>query len=264
MRKIIIILSVFAIIAGSCGKEKKKQTGANKATAQNTFSSVKDADYNRLSTKKYTVEDTVRYQIGGELHGLNLRPTDSITVIKSYHYQDEWGLYREYHFIVHNRYSYAHRYFSTAFLDSIYNSAEVQEYYHSWKLGSVQSKKIDPEIEHFNGFWVYLEEHNGNYYLDDDRACYLRVIHIADSTIFTSCQDFGFRKIIEATSISENAISILYDGFQEPVKMRIELFDKSRSIYRLFENKQIYFITPARAIHNFEIIQYTNNTGELM
>ena len=211
----------------------------------------------------------MRYQIGGKLYGLDFRPSDSITVIKSFHRQDKWGLYRQYDFIVHNRYSHAHRYFETSFLDSIYNSYMSNEHYRRWeydnylkpRLDSIQSRRIDPAIKDFNGYWVYLKEYNGDYYLNDDwnwRASFC----IADSIITDHYMDGPFpEKIVEAVSISANGVSILHERIREPIK--IEMFDKSRNIYRLF-NGRTSFIAPARAIHNFEIIQYTNNTGDLI
>lgn len=207
---------------------------------------------------------------------LNFSLSDSITVIETnYHQIPEEHLqyfditvYREYHFIVHNRYSNAHFNFEDSTLNSIYNSYMTYEWYRESyesylkpRLDSIQSKQIDSAIKNFNGHWVYLTEYNSDYYLDD-RWDWHSSFLIADS-IFAPHYMEGpdYRKIMEAISLT-NGISILYDGIQEPV--RIELFDKSRYIYRFFQNGQIYFITPARAIHNFEIIQHTNNTGDLI
>ena len=83
-----------------------------------------DSLHSQTVSKNYTVEDTVRYQIGGKLYrkrdGLNIRPSDSITVIESFGQQyGELPPYRGYIFIVHNRNSYAHRFFSTSYLDSV-------------------------------------------------------------------------------------------------------------------------------------------------
>ena len=274
MRKTIIIISTFAVIVGSCGRTRGKQV------AVSTLSSTGDTLYCQTFADNYTVEDTVRYQIGGELYGLNFSPSDSITVIKTNHHQipEEYlkyfdiTMYREYHFIVHNRYSNAHFNFADSTLNSRYNLymtsewyPELYERYLKPRLDSIQSKQIDPAIKDFNGYWVYLREHNGDYYLDD-KWDWHSSFHIEDSifTIFTIEYMEGPypRRIIEVIPISKNCISILYDGIQEPIK--IELIDKLRYIYRFFENGRIYFITPVRAIHNFEIIQYTNNTGDLI
>ena len=259
MKKTAIILSFLIFAASSCGQANKQ----NQTTVQNI-----------VCNQIHTVEDTVRYQIGGQLHGLNFSPSDSITVIESFHYQAEWGLYRQYTFIVHNRHSYAHRFFSSSHLDSIYKDhmnmswASYRSLYEEFlrpRLDSIQSRRIDPAIKKFNGFWIYLKEHNGDFYLNDDWSWH-NSFHIADS-IFTSHDMEGpyLSKIIDAISISENAISLLYDvygGLKEPV--RIELFEKAREIYRIIYKEQVHFIAPARAIHNFEIIQYTNTTGDLI
>jgi hypothetical protein len=69
-------------------------------------------------------------------------------------------------------------------------------------------------------------------------------------------------KMLEAISAQGNSISILLYGDKEPIK--IEEYDKAKGIYRLYDRGRIYFIAPAKAIHNFEIIQYTNNTGDLI
>ena len=267
MRKVVIILSFFILLTSSCVQASSKQKTTNDILIQN----INDTVFHT------TVEDTVRYQIGGKLYGLNFSSSDSITVIKAFHHQTpekdlqyfDITVYREYHFIVHNRYSNAHFNFADTTLNSIYDRYMTYEWYHREfyesylkpRLDSIQSKQIAPAIKDFNGFWVYLTEYNGNYYLDDKWDWHSSFL-IADSIFTPHYMDGPYhRKIIEVISLT-NGISILYDGIREPV--RIELFDKSRDIYRFFENGRIYFITPARAIHNFEIIQYTNNTGDLI
>jgi len=255
MRTTTIILSVFALIVGGCGQAGREQAAVKQNISfENTQAGVDN----------HTVEDTVRYQVGGELYGLNFCPSDSITVIKSFHWQNEWGLYRQYDFIVHNRYSYAHRYFSTSYLDTIYNDEYWRDEY-EWairQLDLIQSIHIDFVIKDFNGYWIYLKEYNGNYYLDDEWSWHAS-FRIADSILTNHYMDGLYpKKILEAVSLRENGISILFDYDKEPLK--IELFDKSKSIYRLLDEGRFYFIAPARAIHNFEIIQYTNNTGDLI
>jgi hypothetical protein len=253
MKKTVIILSILALVVTGYGQAKSEMD----------------------ITENYTVEDTVRYQIGGKLYSLNFHPSDSITVIKTFYHQfsendkEYYGFpaYREYHFIVHNRYSYAHQYFETSTLDKQYNSS--REYFRDEykrlikQLDSIQSKHIDFSIKDFNGYWIYLKEHNGNYYLDDKWSWHSS-FYIADS-IFTNHYMDGLypEKILEAVSIQGNGISILLDGYKEPIK--IEVFDKAKSIYRIsFDGERVYYIAPTRAIHNFEIIQYTNNTGDLI
>jgi hypothetical protein len=265
MRKTVIILGVLAAIVGGCGKVKNKQAEVNGTTTQIAFSSEGDTLYSQAAADNYTVEDTVRYQIGGELYYLDFRPSDSITAIKTMHGQfEEWGVYREYHFIVHSHYSNAHSDFEPSTLDTIYDF--YRRYYRDdyeiaiQKLDSIQSKHIDSSIKDFNDYWIYLKEYNGNYYLDDDWAWHSS-FYIADSVLTYHYMDGLYpKKILEAVSLQGNGISILLDGDNEPVK--IEVFNKTKSIYRFFDKGNTYFIAPARAIHNFEIIQYTNNTGD--
>lgn len=220
--------------------------------------------------KNYTVEDTVRNQIGGKLYYLTIGRSDSITVIGTHYYQPEEGdLYREYQFIVHSRYTPAHRYFEFAYLDSVYNGymadPDYLTYYNEYikpQFDSVQSKRIIPEISDFNGYWVYLKEYNGNYYLNDEWAWH-GSFRISDNILTNHYMDGPYpRKISETVLLPKNGISILCAGDKEPLK--IEVFDKAKWIYRIFDGGSIHYITPARAVHNFEIIQYTNNTGDLI
>ena len=275
MKKEIIIFTVIALLAICCKNAKKEQI----LDSCDTTSSIDDTTYNQTVAVYYTVEDTVRHQIGGKLYGLNFRPSDSITVIKAIHYQipeeylvysdSDITVYREYHFIVHNRYSYAHRYFETSALDSIRNVYMTHDGY--WDIykdflqqqnDSVQSKYLNPSLKDLNGYWIYLKEHNSNYYLNDDWSWH-STFRITDSIFISHYMDgYHPQKIIEAISLPKNGISILRYGDEEPIK--IEMLDKSKSVYRFINEKQIYYITPAKAIHNFEIIQYTNNTGDLM
>ena len=268
MKKVIIILNVIALIVGSCGQQTKENV---LETSQDTTLQIPDNN-----EKNYTVEDTVRYQIGGKLYGLTISQSDSITVIKTFYYKPNNGeLYREYHFIVHNRYSYAHRYFETTYLDTIYNSVMIDEdflkHYEKYlkpKLDTIQSEHIVPAIKDFNGYWVALKKYNDNYYIDDAWAWHPSFL-IADSILTIHNMDgLDINKILTAVSLSKNGISISYNNSYEDKKvcLNIEVVDKSKSIYR-YHYGQIdyyYYITPAKAIHNFEIIQYTNNTGDLL
>lgn len=222
-----------------------------------------------IQSRAYTLEDTIRYQIGGELHYRDLGPADSITVIESRHYQiKNEGLYREYRYINHNRYSPAHHYFEEATLDSVYKSywkrpdyTEFYERYLHPRLDSISSKSIDPVIKRYKGYWVYLTEYKGEYYLDDvwDWRC---SFHISDSILTHHYMDGPFpEKIVEAVSTPEGGISILYDGNN---LMNLELLESKREIYRSEGGGIWLFMTPARNIHSFEIIEYANNTGDMI
>ena len=47
--------------------------------------------------------------------------------------------------------------------------------------------------------------------------------------------------------------------------MEIEVIDKEKSVYRFTDRfNKVIFIAPTKAINNFEIIQYANNTGEVV
>ena len=231
---------------------------------------------NDLHFVSYTVEDTVRYQIGGKLYysrtGFN--PFDSITVIKTYYspIPEENRIYnltnlthyREYHFIVHNHHSSAHHKFEGSHFDKEYEKEIYRTHYEQVfraRLEATPSEYIDPAIKDFNGHWVYLKEHNGNYYLND-RWDFISSFCIADSVFIYHYMDGPDpRKIVEAISLPENGISIHFIGGH----MEIEVIDKEKSVYRFTDRfNKVRSIAPTQAINNFEIIQYANNTGEVV
>jgi len=253
MKTTIIILSVLALIFEVYGQT----TTTNVATERN-----------QTIIDNNTVEDTVRHQIGGKLFGLTIEPSDSITVIKTNHgYEPN---YREYHFIVHNRNSRAYHQFTDTALNSWYNfriTTEFQarddyERFFRPRADSIQSRHIDPIIKDFNGHWLYLTERNGIYYIDDDWAC-RNYVRIMDSIYVVDCMEMFMSKILEVTPLPDTlGVSMIIDNpwGVEPNKIIIEVFDKKRTIYLLNGRPVI----PVRAIHNFELIQYTNNTGDLI
>lgn len=211
----------------------------------------------------HSVEDTVRYQIGGTLYGLDIDPTDSITIIEARYRQAEQGeLYREYRFIVHDRHSKGHQKFSESTLGSIHDDYYQNDHrQHLPRLDTVQTNYIDLVIEDFKGYWVWLTAYKGDFYLDDWWTC-RRFSIITDSLyIGENCHELIPRKIAEAMPLPGNGISILLADRSIP--FTIELIEEERSIYRtnLHEDS---FIIPVRAINNFEIIQYTNTTGDLI
>jgi hypothetical protein len=224
-----------------------------------------------VNTALLSVEDTVRNQTGGKLYYLTINPTDSITVIYTDSYKLEGGtfegmLYREYHFIVHNRHSNGHRKFETSTLDSTYNSYKNKQGYNYSDeilrhLKSMPTKHIDTGIKKFNGYWVELKEYNGNYYLNDSWE-FQPSFCIADGLLIHFYMDGPYpQKIQEAVSLPENGISLSILRNDTVYTFDIKTVDREKQVYRLNDGR---FITPASAIHNFEIIQYTNTTGDLI
>nr|WP_195458692.1 hypothetical protein [Alistipes sp. D31t1_170403_E11] len=223
-----------------------------------------------------TAEDTVRHQLGGKLffsEWSKFNPADSITVIETrYHKAEGKELYREYRFITHNRYSFAHRFFESSYLDSVYMSyfdgPDYREFYEHQLPDSLKSEYIDPAIGDFNGYWVYLAEYNGDYYLDDDWSWHIS-FHIADSVKSELYMDGPVpRKIRTATALPQGGLLLRFHR-ADPLRsykddsLRIEAVDARRGVYRL-SGENDYFTAPARAVHNFEIIQYCNSTGDLI
>jgi len=273
---------------GSC-KQRTKQTADN--NTQDTLSVIEETVYNQIVENDSlsnqiidyshltnpTVEDTVRYQIGDRLffeRGIApFSSSDSITVIKAYHslfkeaYQKLFDVthYREYHFIVHNRHTRAHSFFESSLFDKEYHTdyfLNTYEQVHRPMFDTIPTKLIDPIIKDFVGHWVYLTEHNGNYYLNN-RWNFNASFNVTDSMFYWHYMDGPDpRKIIEAVPLPENkGISLVFTWDN----MKIEVVDKEKSVYRSFQSfNQQFYVAPARAIHNFEIIEGANNTGELM
>ena len=220
---------------------------------------------------RYTVEDTVRLQLGGKLYfsgdrELNIASSDSITVFHRRYLPTEddprtGELYREYGFIVHSRDHVTHRTFEPRSLDASYSRWKKSGYY-SW-LDSVRTEHLAPEIADFNGYWIPLTEHDGDYYLDDYMGD-LGTFHIADSIITRPSMDgLNEYKIRKATALPDGGVAIEYsdDNPHLDDTYTIKPFDREREVYRYQDS---YFITPARAIHNFEVIVWANNTGDLI
>jgi hypothetical protein len=257
MKKAILILTLLAL-AVSCGWSGRKKQVADTETAPCT---VEDTI---TETAPYTVEDTVRLRLGGKLYALDIAPSDSITVIGTNHGRPEDGeQYREYRFVVHDRHSRAHYRFEASTLDSIYNSyradsdyVRLYEEYLKPELDSVRAGYIDPAIGDFNGYWVYLTEYEGDYYLDDNWAWH-RSFHIADSVFTRHEMDGPFPSKLRKAVVSDGT---LYLDDEEGNSGQFEQIDAKREIYGYGDG----FVTPARAIHNFEMIQYTNSTGDLI
>lgn len=218
-----------------------------------------------------TVEDTVRLQLGGKLYFNEFDPADSITVIEKGHFLPEGQEpFRYYRFINHNRHSRGHRSFEAAVLDSTYRAFENDEVFRNYyenslrrRIDSLQTGHIDPAISDFCGYGVYLTEYEENYYLDDDWAWH-NTFHISDSLLTPLYMDGPYpQKITEATPQPEGSLSVYYDGNEEP--LRFEVLDRAKRIYLLhLSGDRQAVVTPAEAIHNFEIIEYCNSSGDLM
>lgn len=250
-----IILLLFLLC--SCGSRPGKRTAE-----------LQTAPPAEPQTEAVTIEDTVRRQLGGKLffsEWSKFNPADSITVIETrYHKTEGKELYREYRFITHNRYSSAHRFFESRYLDSVYMSyfdgPDYREFYEQQLPDSLKSEYIDPAIGDFNGYWVYLAEYKGDYYLDDDWSWNIS-FHIADSVKSELYMDGPVpRKIRTATALPQGGLLL---RFHEGDSLRIEAVDARRGVYRL-SGENDYFTAPARAVHNFEIIQYANSTGDVI
>ena len=273
---IILLPLVFC----SCGSRPGKATAELQATPPAAQSpqppdrpaTAKDAG---RQTCPVSVEDTVRRQLGGKLffsEFSNFNPADSITVIET-HYRKAEGkeLYREYRFITHNRNSPAHRFFESRYLDSVYmsylNDPSYRDFYDQMLPDSVKSEYIAPEIRNFNGYWVNLKEYKGDYYLDDDWSWHIS-FHIADSVKTDLYMDGPYpRKIRTATMLPQGGILLHYhraDSLHSYKydSLHIEAVDIQRGVYRL-SGESDYFAAPAQAVHNFEIIQYANSTGDI-
>lgn len=198
----------------------------------------------------YSVEDTLRFQIGGKLYHLEIGPTDSITVIDSKYDGDV----REYMFINHNKHSKKHYFLEPEQLDSMYRSY--------MKNGDIymrpEHKKtnISEDIEQYTGYWVYLMKRGDKYYIKDNWQS-TPSFHISDRTYLMH-------------SIDGLAGSYLYSFTKKPDGSYIAMLSKNdheRAFKSVDPELGVYsirsmYIAPASRIHNFEIIQYANNTDD--
>lgn len=265
---LIFILAVFA----SCGGRGQKKTATaegEQTTVENMETSVDDQQLAKTSTGHYTVEDTVRLQLGGKLYSfsdksfreaLYIDPDDSITVIGRNHGQPKQGeFYREYQFIVHNHHTPSHRNYEPAALDSLFIYRGITDNYGLDPL--VQTEFIDPAIDDFLGYWLELTEYGGDYYLDEYKAP-LNAFRLTDSIVTRYKMDgFEHHRIWKATVLPDGSLSIMYD---KEYGEKLEPVDREREIYRRTnEYGESYFIPP-RAIHNVELIQWTNTTGDII
>lgn len=220
---------------------------------------------------QYTMEDTIKYQMGHKLHFTKPIPTGTpITAI----YKGSWKYYEEdnveYAFIVHDKYSPYHGLLSIDSINAMierdkkYMHPEYAQFLHD-QIKSPINADIDKKcLNQLKGYWYALIEYKGNYYVEDSWDI-PSLMQLTDSTYswyshegFTPQRISKFRKDKKGTI---QASYIAHNTEKGSESFTMELIDKKRSLYKF--NNSIY-ITPVSAIHNYEIIVYCNNTGDII
>lgn len=215
-----------------------------------------------------SVKDTILQQLGGKLYFLDsLETSDSITVLEVIHnFSREFGKYSQYKFIIHNKNTPFHKRFTSETLDNVYKAYFIkkQPYHDPLRFSAsfnteiekqkkdISSIKIDPLIHNYKGYWIYLSKYKGQFYIDDHWA-WLGSFHISDSLLTKHYMDGPTPFVIESFKIKGNGNFYLNDELYE-------LIDKNLYIYK----HAGMYIVPAWNVHKFEIIEYANNTGNLI
>lgn len=174
-----------------------------------------------------------------------------------------------YKFIVHNKRSSYHKKFTPKRLDKVYKSYfEVDQDFPnnysedlvtSFNLEIEKQKKaidtitIDPLIKNYKGYWIFLSRYKGKFYLDDHWT-WLASFHISDSIITSHAMDGPSPMLIRNFEVKRNGNFYLNDQLHV-------LIDSKLFIYKSPDGG---YIVPAWNANKFEIIEYANNTGDLM
>jgi hypothetical protein len=257
MKKITIVaLVALTTSCGWLGRKKQAAVAVGEATGQ----------YAVEGARQYTVEDTVRLELGGKLYYIEdydvaIAPEDSITVIAArYFHQPGEELYREYRFIVHRLKTRSHSFFESAALDAEYE--DWARYDSGERLDSLmRTEYIDPAMEEHNGYWLPLTEYGSDYYFD----CYqapLGSFRLADSVVTHLFMDgLAPRKLLRAEVSPDGSFSLTYGKNK---KVKFEPVDLGRKIYRSEGHFGHEFWIPAEEIGNVELIRQVNTTGDLM
>ncbi len=219
-----------------------------------------------------TVEDTILQQLGGKLYFRweNKVPVDPITVLEAYHHCDkEYGKYSQYKFIIHSNNTPFHKPFTPQALDKTYKTyfdknkehsdfyVENYNTYYNQQIekykNNIDTVKVDSIIKKYTGYWIYLSRYKGKFYLDDHWA-WLSSFHISDSILTEHYMDGPAPFFIRCFEVNKNGDFRLNDE-------HYELVDDNLCVYKSLHGS---YIVPARNANKFEIIEYANNTGDLI
>lgn len=222
-----------------------------------------------------TVEDSVLQQLGGKLYftdGGNISPSERITVIgTNHHYSKSYGQYLEYKFIVHGKNTTYHKPFTSESLDKVYKSYfsgedEIYKDYPTYYNERLEKQKklasetnIDSSINNYIGYWIYLKKHDNQFYIDDIWA-WTASFHLSETTMTDHYMDGPYPTIITYFKEDTNG-DLLFKLVESDDTIRYKLVDKELRIYLTNDG---YYTVPAQNANEFEIIEYANNTGDLI
>jgi len=246
---ILVILMIALLGIAGCENFKKNkklpetQTQATEVKTDEPQANELQTD-NTVNTTKTTIEDTIKYQIGGELFYLELNPKDSITVIRAEYYTNPDGAnYREYHFVIHNTNTSHHKEFTPKGLDTIYRDFK--------------------DLSHYEGYWIYLDYQPRlkDYFIESYMGV-LSSFKIKDKYVDYMMMDGVYPQKITSFKENDEGFTIKTNNINE---YRFNLIDSKREIYSMSEEgENERFYTPALNWNKFGVSVSVNNTGDLI
>lgn len=189
-------------------------------------------------------------------YNADINGRDSFTVAGAEYYGDN----AVYAIIVHEKQSKGHSSFEPETIEK-WRILRTDEWVDKQLEGCdtlCGKSKINARLfQELKGFWVHVQKYKGEYYLQNDWAC-LIAYELTDSTWLR----INMEVIPELLSgISGNAGKFVIETTAQ--NWEFQLIDPERKIYRVNSGFGNAYLIPAGKIHDFEIIEYINTTGDL-
>lgn len=210
----------------------------------------------------YTVEDTVKYQIGRKLYYEEADLSDSITVYKARHFEHNGELYSTYHYVIHNTRTKQHKVFNPSSIAGVYDKGKKEDFWQELikQQDTVRVGHISPAIGKYTGYWIffpYVEELD-DYILDSYMGA-LDHFEITEKYYVAHYMDGLYPYKLANFREMDTGFVMEFDG-QERV---FELVDRKRQIYQFRPSGQKkIFCTPARNYNQFKISVSVNTSGD--
>lgn len=258
-----VLICIFPIVS----------VGMTLKTAMISDSTLVNAFFDKIPT----VEDTIRFQLGGKLFFIDEVDisSDSITVLHTDHYVHNDSLKDSvYKFIVHNKESKFYERFMPQKLESDYEAyfkmsrdkegrimpqSFGDEYY---KILRDEQEKVDglnlnPALEKYSGYWIYLTLYDNKYYIKDEWGGGIASFRIVDRVFDYLYMDGPYPKLINDFEVYDNG------------DFKVRFTDESEYLFELVDHKlKVYkcngrFAVKADRANKFELIEYANRSGNL-